>query len=154
MADDRAARIEKMLAALCAHLGVPGYGRAAGARPAAAGGSSAGAVAPDHDLDSEYGDPEIRRDPKRWTGDSFVGHRYSQTPPEYLDTLASQLDWQADRDEESDARDNKGRPKAQYARRDAARARGWAARLRAGFVAAPPPPREAEPEIAPDDIPF
>jgi hypothetical protein len=93
---------------------------------------SAGAVAPDEDLDGEWGDVKIKHDPPRWLkqgGNPLAPTTASQCPPEYLDAYASFRDWQAQRDEA------KGTPKdmerAAYARKDAARARGWAARKRA-----------------------
>lgn len=102
--------------------------RPAAARPAAA----AGAVADDRDLDGQYGDPNVRKDPPRWSGESHAGKRYSDCPPEYLETLAGLLDWQAGKDEE------KGDPDslkyAGYKRKDASRARGWAKRLRDGWT--------------------
>ena len=114
-------RIEGKLDALLA--------RGSMSRPAAGGTSTrAGAVAPDSDLDSKYGDPSIRKDPPRWTGESFAGLTYSACSPEYLDELAIFLDWKAGKNEED------GSPEklkfAGYDRKDAARARGWAARKR------------------------
>lgn len=88
-----------------------------------------GGVASDADLDSQYGDPEIRFDPRRWTGPTMAGRRYSQTSPEYLDCVAEFEEWKASRPlpgKENDAR---------YSAQRASRARGWAARLRAGYVA-------------------
>lgn len=109
-------------------------GRLAGAPRAS--GSPGGDVAPDSDLDSQYGDPEVRKDPKRWIeggGESFVGMPFSRCPAEYLDSLAGFKEWQAQKDQEA------GIPEKQkyvgYARKDAARARGWAARLRSGWTA-------------------
>ena len=146
MADDRLAKIETMLAALCAHMGVPGYGRPASGARGASAPSGGGEIAPDRDLDSEWGDPLIKKDPPRWEGQSFVGVTYSRTTPEYLDALASFHDWRADKDDAVNAVDGKGRKKSTYARRDAARARGWAQRLRNGWR----PPQGTQ-EAAPDD---
>ena len=87
-------------------------------------------VADDADLDSQYGDPEVKKDPPRWTGDRFAPCRMSEGSPDWLDALAGFCDWRAAKDDESDALDTKGRPKSHWARKDAARARGWAARLR------------------------
>lgn len=94
----------------------------------AKGDSVGAAIADDADLDSQYGDPVIRRDPKRWTGESYVGSKFSETTPEYLEEVASFKDWQAGKD--AAAGDTK---KAGYNRKDAARARGWAKRLREGY---------------------
>lgn len=102
---------------------------------AAAGGATTGIKpASDADLDDQYGDPEIRKDPKRWTGPSFVGRKYSDTSPEYLDCVAEFKVWQAGKDDETNAVDSKGRPKSHWARKDAALAAGWARRLRAGYA--------------------
>lgn len=99
----------------------------------AGGGSRVGdnigkEVATDADLDGQYGNPVIRRDPKRWTGESYVGSRYSDTTPEYLEEVASFKDWQAQQDDKKG--DDESRKKASWNRKDAARARGWAKRLR------------------------
>ena len=123
--------VKKMLAALCQHVGVPGYSTARA--PSAGASASPGAIAPDDDLDSPYGDSEIRKDPPRWKGEPIAPRRMSECPADYLDQIASFNDWRAAKDEESNAVDTKGRPKAGYARKDAARARGWAARIRAGW---------------------
>lgn len=87
-------------------------------------------VAPDAELDGQFGDVEVKKDPPRWTGDPVAPCRMSQGTPDWLDSLASFYDWKADKDEESGAVDAKGRPKAHWSRKDAARARGWSARLR------------------------
>lgn len=129
-----------------------------------------GVAAPASDLDSKWGDPEVRYDPKRWRGESYKGRRYSECPADYLLELAGFLDWMAGKDEEEG-----GAEKLKYAgykRKDAARARGWAARV------ANLPPRKlndlfggttqedvdpdpfngietaGEPDPAADDIPF
>lgn len=98
-----------------------------GGAPASSAGSSA--VAPDSDLDSQWGDPEVKKDPPRWNGAPQAPCRMSQCPPEYLDVFAEFKDWQAGKEEEKDT--DEGRKKAGYCRKDAARARGWAARSRA-----------------------
>lgn len=103
------------------------------ARPAPPS-APAGAVADDRDLDGQWGDPTVRKDPPRWTGASYAGKRYSECPPDYLDTLAGLLDWQAGKDEEKG--DEQSVKYAGYKRKDAARARGWA-RRNAGKPAAP-----------------
>lgn len=95
-----------------------------------------GAVASEKDLDSQYGDPSIKKkDPPRWDGPSFVGKKYSECSPEYLDCLAGFLDWKAEKDAEKGTED--GNKYAGYARKDAARARGWAKRKRDGWKPAP-----------------
>jgi hypothetical protein len=97
--------------------------------------SGGGLVADTSDLDSQYGDPEVRKDPTRWIADggkSFVGLRFSQCTPEYLDALASLKDWMADKDEQKGTEE--GTKYARYGRLDASRARGWAERLRNGWA--------------------
>lgn len=93
--------------------------------------AAGGAVATDDDLDGQWGDPEVRKDPPRWKGDSFKGKKYSDCPIEFLDALAGFLDWQAGKDDEKGTDD--GKKYANYARKDAGRARGWIARLSSGW---------------------
>lgn len=93
---------------------------------------SVGTVAPDSDLDSTHGDPEIKmKDPRDWNGAPMRGRKFSECPPDYLDLLAARFDFFADQAEEKDET-YKGKPVAPYKRKDAARARGWAARIRSG----------------------
>ena len=90
------------------------------------------AVADAADLDSKYGDPLVHFTPRDYTGPSMKGLRMSQCEPDGLIQLASAFDYFA---EKADAENElyKGKPVAPYKRKDAARARGWAARLRAGW---------------------
>jgi hypothetical protein len=140
-----------------------GVGGARPARPASPshGGASESAIASDRDLDGQYGNPTIKKDPARWKGDSFVGYRYSETTPEYLEEVASFNDWRASKDDEAKAVDSKNRPKSYWARKDAALARGWAKRLRTRPAAPPasPPPNagdtwEGDASSSSDDLPF
>jgi hypothetical protein len=120
-----------------------------------------GPVADDADLDGEWGDPEVRKDPPRWAGPPMVGRKYSQTSAEYLDSLAGFLAWKAGKDDEKG--DEQSAKYAGYARKDAARARGWAARMRSPGWAlratAQPPAEDTSPPVeeefaGDDDIPF
>jgi hypothetical protein len=100
-----------------------------------AGGGGGGEVADVRDLDGQHGDPTIKYDPKPkyWEGSSYIGYRFSETEPDYLDAQAKYLDacaYMADKDQ-----DEKKRSGARFKRKDAARARGWAARLRSGWTA-------------------
>lgn len=94
-------------------------------------------VASDSDLDGEWGDKEIRKDPKRWKGDSYAGKRWSEAPPEYLDALAGYLDWMAAKkreDAKAETNEEEAAKLTKYAdfdEEDAARVRGWARRKRA-----------------------
>lgn len=100
--------------------------------------ASAPNIAPDHDLDGQWGDPEVRKDSPQWIklgGESYVGRKFSECPADYLEALASFFDWKAGKDEAD------GSPEklkyAGYSRKDAGRARGWAKRNREN----PPKPR-------------
>lgn len=97
-----------------------------------AGGSD---VATDRDLDGPHGDQVVRKDPKRWdvAKGSYVGCRWSECPPDYLDTLAGFKEWQAGMDDKKGDEDSKR--KASFSRLDAKRMRGWAQRLRSGWKA-------------------
>ncbi len=108
--------------------------RLAGSAPSSSGGGTVGegAIASDHDLDSQYGDELIRKDPPRWKGDSFAGCKMSQCSSEYLRDLAGFFDWKAEKDTEQgtykNAKGDMVPTRPQYARKSAARARGWAKR--------------------------
>jgi len=115
--------------------------RLGGAAPGPSQGSvGPDAVASDYDLDGEYGDEIIKKDPPRWKGESFAGCKMSQCSSEYLRQLAGFSDWKADKDTEQGTYKNaKGETvptKPQYARKTAARARGWAKRNE-GLTAGP-----------------
>lgn len=93
------------------------------------------AVADDADLDGKYGDEEIKRMPsaKYWPGEDFTGRRMSETTVQFLEAFAKYKNacaW---------ANEKEGNPdKAKYAgydRKSAARARGWAQRLKNGWTA-------------------
>lgn len=116
-------------------------------------------VADDRDLDGKYGDPELKFLPRAWDGEDFKGCHFSECPAELLDLVAETLDYFG---EQADAKGEKttgGKPVGDYKRLDAARARGWAKRVRAGHQ---PPARAAgagwaddEPAPADDnDVPF
>jgi hypothetical protein len=88
---------------------------------------SATSSGPAVNLDSEHGDPIVKaKDPRDWTGEPMRGKKFSECPPAYLDMLADRYDYFAEREEDP--------KKAGYNRLDAARARGWAARKRAGWT--------------------
>lgn len=91
-------------------------------------------VAEDYELDSQYGDPPIKKDPTAnfWKGPSHVGRRLSECSPDYLDAFAKYKDFLAGLDEKKGTEQK--RKYADWGRKDAARARGWARRLRAGWV--------------------
>ena len=96
-------------------------------------GSAAGpTVASDANLDGKYGNPTVTFDPRDWRGVTCKGLGFSECPPEFLDMLAETYDYFAGKAAAADERTSKGKPIADYKRKDAARARGWAARIRAG----------------------
>ena len=110
----------------------------------------AGAMSPasDADLGGEHGDPIVKWDPKQWKGESFVGKRFSQCSPEYLDSVAGLCQWKAKKAVE-EGKDPK------WPNLDGSRAMGGAARIRAGWVA--PVDGASFGSDAPDpegDIPF
>lgn len=86
--------------------------------------------ADDKDLDGKYGDPEVKFLPRDWTGEDFKGQHFSDCDPAFLDMLAEMFDYFAQKAEEKNETYN-GKPTAPYKRKDAARARGWARRIRA-----------------------
>ena len=92
-------------------------------------------------------DPEVKKNPKRWVGPSFVGKKLSQCPPEFLDVFANAKEFQAEM-ETKDAAELDGDAKAEklkyarYSRLDAKRARAWARRIRGGWT---PPAQPAAP---------
>ena len=90
------------------------------------------AVASDRDLDGKYGDPEVKFDPRDWSGDSCKGLHMSACPAEFLDLLAETFDYFAQKAEDAKEVTSSGKAVAPYKRADAARARGWAKRIRSG----------------------
>ena len=94
-------------------------------------------VAADRDLDGKFGNPEVKFMPRDWTGPSFKGRRMSDCPPALLEMVAETFDYFASQAEAKDERTPKGKPVAEYKRQDAARARGWAKRMRDGVHPTP-----------------
>lgn len=97
-----------------------------------AAGATTKAVASDRELDGKFGDPELKFMPRDWTGASFKGSHFSECPPELLDMAAETFEYFARQADEKNERTDKGKPVSDYKRLDAARARGWAARMRSG----------------------
>jgi hypothetical protein len=83
------------------------------------------------DLDGQWGDRQIRKDPPRWDGESFQGRTMSECPVAYLRALSEFLTWQADKDEQKG--DASKLKYVGYARKDACLALGWAKRKEAGW---------------------
>jgi hypothetical protein len=111
-------------------------------------------AASDRELDSSYGNPKIKFSLRQWTGRDYKGALMSECEPEFLDMYAEALLYSADHPKPD------ADPKyTDWNRKDAARAAGWARRLRAAPAA---PPRPARPRAAPrppppqdgEDIPW
>jgi hypothetical protein len=80
----------------------------------------------DEELDDKYGNPEIRLVPSRWTGRDFMGWKYGDCPPEFLDEMSNMLDAIGRKQSKDPLKVRNSR----WSAKDAARARGWAARHR------------------------
>jgi len=93
------------------------------------------------DIDGPYGDPDIRKDPspKHWSGASHAGKKMSQCPADYLNAFAKwkdacvymktkELDKLTEPQAIADTTKYAG-----YDRKDAARARAWAAKEQASM---------------------
>jgi len=94
------------------------------------------AIASDRDLDGKHGNPIVKFQPRDWMGESCKGKPMSECPPAFLDMLAETFDYFAKKAEETNEMTNSGKAVAPYKRADAARARGWAKRIREGKVPA------------------
>lgn len=124
--------------------------------------------ATDHQLNAQWGNPEIRKTPKNWTGERVEGRCMSDLQPATLRALALRYADLAEWHDKEQHVDDKGRPKSYYAKRDAGFALGWALRLESQGhrgPARPTAPARPRPEPAPnspenvgyqsdDDIPF
>lgn len=107
-------------------------------RAALTGGSpnGVGAIATAADLDGKYGNPKVRCDPKDWKdagGLPRKGRLMNQCEPEFLDLYAETLEFFAQKNDAEGKKATNGKPASFYDRADAARARGWAKRLREGW---------------------
>lgn len=91
-------------------------------------------IATDRQLDGQYGDPLVKFNPRDWTGDSFKGRHMSECPAAFLELLAETFDYFARTADEKHETTNNGKPVGDYKRLDAAKARGWAKRVREGLV--------------------
>lgn len=147
--------IDASLKLVVRHFGIGAQG--AGGAPSGRG--AVPSVATDADLDGKWGNPEVKaKSPRDWTGDSMTGKHFSECPAPYLDLVADRLEYFASQNASS--QDADAQKKAHYNRLDASRARGWAARIRAGYVAPAQPegfPSDTQASGAPltdDDIPF
>jgi hypothetical protein len=104
--------------------------------------SCGGEIADDDELDSDHGDPKVRKTPpaKYWKGEPFAGKSLSRLTLAQLDAYGKYKDACAYAAEKNpDPEKPKQAKYIEYDRRDAARARGWARRIRGGWVAPPEP---------------
>jgi hypothetical protein len=90
-------------------------------------GAAPSNVETDADLDGPHGDPVVKFLPRDWTGDDFRQQTFSQCTPTFLDALANAYEYFAAKNMATDAQ------KAKWDGLSAARARGWSARLKAGW---------------------
>jgi hypothetical protein len=101
-----------------------------------------GQSAPQVTLDGPHGDPICKaKSPRDWAGDDMTGRHFSECPPDYLDLLAERYDYFAGKEEDA--------TKKRYNLLDAARARGWAARMRSGWTAPARPAKINEADTEP-----
>lgn len=89
-------------------------------------------IASDRELDGRYGNPQVKFNPRDWSGPSCKGRRMSECPADFLDVLASTFDWFAEQADQKGELTDKGKKVSEFKRADAARARGWAKRIRDG----------------------
>lgn len=122
----------RVLAAIAQHFGVQPKKNGA-QNGSGSSGRSIPDIAPDRDIDGQYGDPKVAFKPRNWEGTDYKGSTFSQCPADFLDEYAAALASMA------------GGPKDQNPERtlqNAARARGWAARKR---KTEGPPPADDKP---------
>lgn len=97
------------------------------------------------------GDPVVKYDPKFWKKESWVGHHFSQCPPEYLDMHASNDEYRSG----TALNDPEKKKYAKYNLRSAALAKGWARMIREDpGVSRLAQPQESDISDADEDFPF
>jgi hypothetical protein len=126
MATDRTDRVIQLLESIDAGIKV----LVAGSKARLA--SAPKPIASDRDLDGKYGDPLVKLMPRDWSGPSFQGLKFSECPAELLDLIAEMQEYFAGQSDAKGEVTAKGKPVGDYRRADAARARGWAKRIRDG----------------------
>lgn len=102
---------------------------------AAHGARRKGGIADDNELDSPWGDEVVKFNPRDWRGEPIKGCKMSQCNPDALEKLADACEYFAVKNEGQLT--EKGKPKSDFDLRTAARARGWARRLRESPAAEP-----------------
>jgi len=79
-------------------------------------------------LDEEWADKQIKIQPRSWKGESMVGKKMSECPSDFLQELASYLQYMGSRDRMSPTPkcNANGKPYWEYTLFDAKLARTWA----------------------------
>lgn len=99
---------------------------------------NAGKVADDKLFYGPYGNPDIRIEPKEWTGPSMKGQLFSEAPPEWLDLAAEMFErFGAKAEKEGRISEKTGKPNAWMDFQKAALARRWAQEKRNGTAPKP-----------------
>lgn len=105
---------------------------AGGGKSTSGGGAapSGGEALPDHMLDNAWADKTITKDPKQWKGPTQVNKRFSRAPSEWLEMMAKNMDFKAQkgREEVPVRLNNKGKPWHESDTFEAKILRGWAVR--------------------------
>ena len=118
-------------------------------------------VATDRMLDGKSGNPIVKaKMPRDWNGPDYRNSTLSACPPELLDMMAERYEYFASLPEASEQRGDK--TKGEWDLRSAALCRGWAQRIRNGYVPSAPPAQPGfddggfDPAETPDEdsIPF
>ncbi len=81
-------------------------------------------------IEGQYGDPELKFRVTRWHGEDYKGRHFSECPPDLLDLIADSLEYFAKKAEENGETTSSGKAVAPFKRKDAERARAWAAKKR------------------------
>ena len=94
MTDEQAERVIALLIEIRDKLTAPAT-QVRASTGSAAGTSSTGDLATDAEMDGQYGNKPVFKDPPRWKGESFKGRPLSECSAEFLDEMASFCDWKA-----------------------------------------------------------
>lgn len=101
-------------------------------------------AATDDELDSEYGDPTLKKTPPRWKGREIGGCRYSELSIEELQSVVALLTFKIE-----NPRDGADPKYAKYDANDRRRARGWIRRKKAGWTRFAPGPNAPDTDEPP-----
>jgi hypothetical protein len=144
-AEDRISQLENRVKALEAFI----------AQMRAVFTGSTGDAAPDRELDSPHGDPQVKVIPRDWVNSGvFKGQKFSTCNADFLDALAEMYMFFAERNDAKGEMAGNGTPKSVYDRKSARIARGWARRIRDGWTPPPAPTFGASAPADPNANPF